>query len=92
MPEEHKNEALQGKGGTPLILFPEIIGFFALPFLFFKELLAGHSLAGSVGLILWFFGLLFLLVCIRRRRYFLAGLPILVLFGLYLLAHRVIGS
>jgi len=82
MPDEHEVEAPKSDGSSPLILFPEIIGFFALPFVLIKELLAGNPLIGSVGLILWLFGLIFLLVCIRRRRYYLAGLPILVLFGL----------
>ena len=92
MPDEHEVEIQKGDGGNPLLLFPEIIGFFAMPFLLFKELLTGNPLIGCAGLILWFFGLIFLLVCIRRRRYYLAGLPILVIFGLYFLAHRMLGS
>jgi nitrate reductase NapE component len=92
MPDEPEVEVSKSDGGSPLLLFPEIIGFFALPFFLFKELLTGNSLIGGVGLILWFFGLIFLLVCIRRRRYYLAGLPILVLFGLYLLTRRMLGS
>lgn len=92
MPDEHDVETPKGDGGSPLLLFPEIIGFFALPFVLFKELLTGNPIIGGVGLILWFFGLIFLWVFIRRRRYYLAGLPILVLFGLYFLAHKVISS
>jgi len=91
MPEDEKVEASKEGAGRPLILFPEIIGFFALPFFFFKDLLSGNPL-GSVGLILWFFGLIFLIACVRRRRFYLAGLPMLVLFGLYLLTHKMPGS
>jgi len=73
-----------------LILFPEIIGFFALPFFLFKGLLIGNQIIGGSGLVLWFFSLIFLFVCIRRRRYYLATLPVIVLFGFYLLAHKML--
>lgn len=92
MADEHKVEVSKSNGGSPLLLFPEIIGFFALPFFLFKDLLTGNPLIGGLGLILWFFGLIYLLVCLRRRRYYLAGLPILILFGFYLLAKKVLGS
>jgi len=92
MPDEHEVEAQKRDGASPLLLFPEIIGFFAMPFILFKELLTENSFLGGVELILWFLGLIFLLMCIRLRRYYLAGLPIVVLFWLYLLSHTMIAS
>jgi polyferredoxin len=79
---------------SPWILFPEIIGVSViavlLPLPLVHLLLSGHALAGIAGLVVWFTALLFSVRFIRRRKYGLAYLPMLVIVGLFYIIYKTL--
>ena len=96
MTHEPENEPLErdNRHRSPLILFPEIIGVsrmaILMPFLLVKMLLAGQALEAGFGFLLWAGALIFMMCCLRRRHYYLAYLPMIVIFGLYFLLQKVL--
>ena len=82
----------QTGGPGPWIIFPEIIGVFLLALLLPLPLIhlvvSGYALKGIAGLGLWLLAVLLGARFIRRRRYGLAYLPMLMLIGVFLIIQK----
>jgi glucan phosphoethanolaminetransferase (alkaline phosphatase superfamily) len=74
------------------VLFPEGVGAVAgailVPYDLLQLFLQGRVFLSIAGFLVWFALVSFAVLLLRRRLYLLAGVPMLVTLGEYLLIHR----